>query len=90
MSDGSDIECLLQARENAFRAMELGVNEIEYRGWWIDIEDDGWGWTYVFDGHRRGEPLETLFEEIDEREGSTDEEIGRLAEAWDAHLEVRC
>lgn len=89
-----DLDALLQAREEAFRAMELGENEIEYRGWWIDIEEFErggvvWGWEYVFDGCRRGEPLEDIFEIIDEREGSTEAEIMELAEAWDARLEVR-
>ena len=97
-SDGrvveSGLDALLQAREAAFRAMEVGEDEIEYRGWWIDIEEFErggvvWGWEYVFDGCRRGEPLEHIFEIIDEREGSTKEEISELAEAWAAHLEVR-
>lgn len=89
MSAESNLECLLRARERAFRAMELGEDEIEYRGWWIDIDDNEWGWEYVFDGWRQGGPLEDVFEMIDEREGSTEEEILELAEAWAAHLEVR-
>ena len=88
------LDALIQAREDAFRAMELGENEIEYRGWWIDIEEFErgglvWGWYYVFDGCRHAEPLEDIFEEIDRRSGSTEEEIEALGEAWEAHLEVR-
>ena len=56
--------------------------EIEYRGWWIDVEDNEYGWEYVFKGDRRGEPLEQIFEEIDMLEGTNEEEIERLAEAW--------
>jgi hypothetical protein len=94
MKVASTLDALLQAREEAFRAMELGENEIEYRGWWIDIEEfdrEGviWGWEYVFNGNRRGEPLEEIFEEIDKLSGSTEDEIRELAEAWEAHLEVR-
>lgn len=90
----SALDYLLLAREEAFRAMELGGKEIEYRGWCIDIEefDRGgvvWGWEYVLNGNRRGEPLEEIFEEIDKLSGSTEEEIWALAEAWEAHLEVR-
>lgn len=89
MRDGSVLESLLRAREETFRAMELGENEVQYRGWWITIEDDERGWTYLFDGCRQGEPLEAVFDEIDRRSGLTEEEIRQLAEAWDAHLEVR-
>ena len=89
MRDGSVLESLLRAREETFRAMELGENEIQYRGWWITIEDDERGWTYLFDGYRQGEPLEAIFEEIDRHSGSTEREIEALGEAWDTRLEVR-
>lgn len=63
-------------------ALRHGDVEIEYRGWWIDVEDNEYGWEYVFKGDRRGEPLEQIFEEIDMLEGTNEEEIERLAEAW--------
>src|SRR4051812_21840283 len=59
------LEALLQAREDACRALELGEDEIEYRGCWIGIEDNEGGWEYVFNGNSEG-PLEDIFEEIDE------------------------
>jgi hypothetical protein len=82
-------ESLLHAREDAFRAMERGDDAVEYRGYTIEIEDGELGWTYLLDDERYGEPLEMVFEEIDERSGSSEEEIESLAEAWAAHLEVR-
>jgi hypothetical protein len=59
------------------------------RGYTIEIEDGEWGWTYLLDNERYGEPLEMVFKEIDERSGSSEEEIESLAVAWAAHLEVR-
>ncbi len=57
----SNVDALLRAREDALRALELDDVEIEYRGWRIDVEDNKWGWEYVFNGDRRGEPLEETF-----------------------------
>ena len=62
--------------------LERGDVEIEYRGRWIDVEDNEYGWEYVFNGHRQSESLEQIFEEIDMLEGTNEEEIERLAEAW--------
>jgi hypothetical protein len=46
------------------------------------VVDNERGWVYVFNGRREGESLEEIFEEIDEFEGMSEEEIQRLAEAW--------
>ena len=78
----SSQDALLRAREGACHALERGDVQIEYRGRWIDVEDNERGWEYTFNGHRRGEPLEQIFEEIDALEGTSAEEIKRLAEAW--------
>lgn len=82
VGDQSGLDALLRAREDACRALERGDVEIEYRGRWIDVEDNEYGWEYVFNGDRRSEPLEQIFEEIDMLEGTNEEEIERLAEAW--------
>ena len=82
VGDQSGLDVLLRAREDACRALERGDVEIEYRGRWIDVEDNEYGWEYAFNGSRRGEPLEQIFEEIDMLEGTSEEEIKRLAEAW--------
>ena len=59
-----------------------GDEEIQYRGRWIGVEDNEYGWEYAFDGSRRGGPLEQIFEEIDRLAGTSEEEIKRLAEVW--------
>lgn len=82
VGDQSGLDALLRAREDACRSLGRGDVEIEYRGWWIDVEDNEYGWEYVFNGDRRSEPLEQIFEEIDILEGTNEEEIERLAEAW--------
>jgi hypothetical protein len=89
MKDSPKLESLLLAREDAVRALERGDDAVEYRGYTIEIEDDEWGWTYVLDDEPYGEPLETVFREIDERSGSSEEEIKSLEVAWAARLEVR-
>jgi hypothetical protein len=76
------LDALVLAREDACRALERGDVEIEYRGWWIEVVDHNRGWDYVLDGRHRDPPLEGIFEEIDELEGMSEEEIQRLAEAW--------
>ena len=80
VGDQSGLNVLLRAREDACRALERGDAEIEYRGRWIDVEDNEYGWEYAFDGSRRGEPLEQIFEEIDSvggHERGGDQAFGR-------------
>jgi hypothetical protein len=76
------LDTLVLAREEACRALERGEVEIEYRGLWIQVEDNEWGWEYVFNGRRGDEPLEQIFEEIDVLAGMSESETKRLAEAW--------
>jgi hypothetical protein len=57
--------------------------EIAYRGWWIEVVDHSRGWDYIFNGRRRDPPLEEIFEEIDMLGGMSEEEVQRLAEAWE-------
>ena len=52
--DQSGLDVLLRAREDACRLLERGDVAIEYRGRWIDVEDNEYGWEYAFNGSRPG------------------------------------
>ena len=63
--------------------LDRGDVEIEYRGRWIDVEDNEYGWEYAFNSDRRSEPLGADFRGDRHIGGQrTREEIERLAEAW--------
>jgi hypothetical protein len=80
-SQYQSLETLVLAGEESCRALERGEVEIEYRGTWIQVEDNEWGWEYVFNG-RRDELLEQIFEETDVVASMSKSETKRLAEAW--------
>ncbi len=82
VDDEPGLDALLRGRKDACRALERGDADIEYRGRWIGVEDDEFGWEYVLDGRLRGRSLEEIFMEIDGLESTSEEQGKCLAEAW--------